>query len=71
VKYTTLFALATLVGLTIVAAASNSESLHAQMSMSAPSAGGVPTNTTGNMTTAPTKTDTFSANGIISSLAVV
>ena len=56
-KYTrtTLFALATLVGLTIVAAANNSESLHAQMSMSAPSAGGVSKNTTGNMTTAPTK----------------
>ena len=39
--------------------------------MSAPSAGEVPKSTGGNMTTAPTKTDTFSANGIISSLVFV
>jgi len=42
------------------------------MNMSAPSVGGVPKSTSGNMTTgAPTKTDTFSANGIISSLVFV
>ena len=60
-----------LLGLTVVMAANIPESIYAQMNMSAPSAGGVPKSTSGNMTTASTKTDTFSANGIISSLVFV
>ena len=60
-----------LLGLTVVVAVNIPESIYAQMNMSAPSAGGVPTSTSANMTTAPTRTDTFSANGIISSLVFV
>ncbi|HYV52319.1 MAG TPA: hypothetical protein VE971_03410 [Candidatus Eisenbacteria bacterium] len=60
------------IGLTVAVAATIPESMHAQMNMSSPSAGGVPKSTSGNMTTeASTKTDTFSANGIISSLVFV
>src|SRR5215469_9241095 len=71
-KYTrSLVALAMLLGLTVAVAANIPESTHAQMNMSALSAGGVPKSTSGNMTTASTKTDTFSANGIISSLVFV
>ena len=48
-KYTrSLFALAMLLGLTVAVA----ESTHAQMNLSAPSAGGVPKSASGNMTTA-------------------
>jgi hypothetical protein len=71
-KYTrSLLGIAMLLGLTVVMAANIPESIYAQMNMSAPSAGGVPKSTSGNMTTASTKTDTFSANGIISSLVFV
>ena len=72
-KYTrTLCGLAVLLWLIVVVGANIPESTYAQMNMSAPSAGGVPKSTSGNMTTgAPTKTDTFSANGIISSLVFV
>src|SRR5215831_8239822 len=72
-KYTrSLFGLAMLLGLTVVVALNIPESTYAQMNMSAPPAGGgVPKSTSGNITTAPTKTDTFSANGIISSLVFV
>jgi hypothetical protein len=72
-KYTrTLCGLAVLLGLIVVVGTNIPESTYAQMNMSAPSAGGgVPKSTSGNITTAPTKTDTFSANGIISSLVFV
>ena len=66
-----LFGLAMLLGLTVAVAANIPGSIYAQMNMSAPSAGGVSKSTSGNMTTAPTKTDTFFANGIISSLVFV
>ncbi len=60
------FALAMLLGLTVAVVTNIPESIYAQMNMSAPSAGGAPASTSGNMTTgAPTKTDTFSANGIV------
>src|SRR5215469_8313529 len=68
-KYTrTLCGLAVLLWLIVVVGANIPESTYAQMNMSAPSVGGVPKSTSGNM---PTKTDTFSANGIISSLVFV
>src|SRR5215472_3876100 len=71
-RYTRTFGLTMLLGLTVVVVANIPESTYAQMNMSAPSAGGVPKSTSGNMTTeASTKTDTFSANGIISSLVFV
>src|SRR5207237_6243070 len=66
-----LLGLALLLGLTVVVTANIPESIYAQMNMSGPSAGGVPKSTSGNLTTAPTKTDTFSGNGIISSLVFV
>ena len=59
-----LFGLAMLFGLTVVVAANIPEPIYAQMNTSAPSAGGLPKSTSGNMTTAPTKTDTFSAKFI-------
>jgi hypothetical protein len=75
----TLFALAMLAGLTIVVAANVPESIYAQINnMSAPSAVGPSKSASGNMTvgapiasTTPTKTDTFSANGVIGSLIFV
>jgi hypothetical protein len=79
-KYTrSLFCLAGLLGLTVVVASNIPGSIYAQMNMSAPSAGGVPKSTSGNMTigspstssTTPTKTETFSGKGIISSLVFV
>ncbi len=79
-KYTrSLFGLAMLLGLTVVVAANIPESTYAQMNnISAPSAVGPSKSTSGNITiggpstsTTPTKTDTFSANGIISSLVFV
>jgi hypothetical protein len=73
-----LFGLVTLLGLTVVVAANIPVSIYAQINMSAPSAGGVPKSTSGNMTigspstsTTPTKTETFTGKGIISSLVFV
>ena len=75
----TMFTLAMLAGLIILVATNSPEPVYAQTNKtSAPTAIGTSKGTSGNMTigaltgsTTPTNTDTFSANGIISSLVFV